>query len=149
MTSHLMDSMRPDPVEVLRHARRVVVLGASAKPERPGHFVPADLAAHGYEVLAVNPAMAGQELFGAPVLASLLDVQGPVDVVDVFRRGEDLPGHLHELLAMQPLPRVVWLQKGVHNGAVVTALRAVGVGVVEGRCMMEDRRAAGVACCEA
>ncbi len=133
----------PDPADVLARVRRVAVLGASTKPERPGHYVPADLAAHGYDVVAVNPVLAGQTLFGAPAVASLADA-GAVDVVDVFRRGEDLPAHLPELLAMQPRPAVVWLQKGVSHPGFVAALRAEGFAVVENRCMMEDRRTFGL-----
>lgn len=136
-------SLNPSPEQVLRRFQRVAVLGASAKVERPGHFVGADLHAHGYDVVAVNPMLAGYEVFGATAVASLADL-GPVDVVDVFRRSADLPAHLPELLAMQPRPAVVWLQKGVADDDFVAALRREGVAVVEGVCMKEERARFGI-----
>jgi predicted CoA-binding protein len=133
----------PTAADVLRSARRVAILGASARPERPGHYVPADLAAHGYQVIAVNPALAGQTLFGAPAVASLAEV-GAVDVVDVFRRGDQVAAHVPELLAMRPRPAVIWLQPGAEDEAAAAALRAAGVGVVEGVCMKAERARLGL-----
>lgn len=133
----------PTPEAVLRRYRRVAVLGASTKPERPGHFVPADLQAAGYDVVAVNPMLAGQEIFGGTAVAVLADL-GAVDVIDVFRRSADLPAHLPELLAMQPRPAVVWLQKGVADDTFVAALRGEGIAVVEGVCMKEERERFGI-----
>ena len=68
----------------------------------------------------------------------------PVDVVDVFRRSELLPGHLQEILAMRPLPRWVWLQSGVYHDEVTRELEAHGIAVVQDRCMLADHRAFGL-----
>lgn len=130
----------PDIRAILQHCPRVAVLGVSSKAERAGHYVPAYLRAHGYDIVGINPAMAGQQLFDAPIAASLSDVSTPIDVVDVFRRSEDLAAHLAELLAMSPKPKVVWLQLGVFDAAVVAALQAEGIVVVVNHCMLAEHR---------
>lgn len=134
----------PDLRAILRYGARVAVLGVSSRPERAGYYVPAYLRDRGYDVVGVNPAMAGQELFGKPVAASLAELGTPIDVVDVFRRSEDLQGHLPELLAMEPRPKVVWLQLGVFDAAVVAALQAAGIVVVVDHCMLAEHRSLGL-----
>lgn len=126
---------------VVRTARTVAVLGAHPDQARPAHFVPAYLARNGFEVIPVNSAYEGAELFGRGVLADLRDVDRPVDVVDVFRRAEALPQHVDEILSMSPLPKVVWFQKGIRNDEVASRLIAAGIEVVQDRCLkMEHGR---------
>lgn len=130
---------------ILRDARVVAVLGAHGSPERPACYVPAYLVTQGYRVLPVNPALVGTSLFGEPVRATLAELAGEaVDVVDVFRRPELLPGHEADLLAMRPLPKVVWLQQGIRNDAFAERLRAQGIEVVQDRCTLADHRALGL-----
>jgi hypothetical protein len=129
---------------ILEQARVVAVLGAHPDASRPAHYVPAYLAAMGYTVLPVNPTCAGQMLFDHAVVAELPEIDQPVDVVDVFRRSELLPGHLQEILAMRPLPRWVWLQSGVYHDEVTRELEAHGIAVVQDRCMLADHRAFGL-----
>lgn len=133
---------RADIERVLRQSRRVIILGASSKSYKAGFYVPEYLAAQGYQVQAVNPVMAGQELFGAPVLADLGDVEGEVDLLDVFRRSELLPAHVDDILALRP--RVVWLQLGIRHDAVAEQLSAAGLDVVQDRCTLADHRAMGI-----
>jgi hypothetical protein len=83
-------------------------------------------------------------LFDHAVVAELPEIDQPVDVVDVFRRSELLPGHLQEILAMRPLPRWVWLQSGVYHDEVTRELEAHGIAVVQDRCMLADHRAFGL-----
>lgn len=133
-----LDDVRP----ILERARRVAVIGAHPDPARPAHYVPAYLQAQGYDVRPVNAAKVGQSLFGHAVVASLDAVQGPLDVVDVFRRSEAVPDHLDEILAARP--RVVWLQKGIVNDEVAAILRDAGITVVQDRCMLADHQALGL-----
>ena len=91
-------------------------------------------------VLPVNATLAGTTLFDAPVLGSLDAIDEPVDVVDVFRRAEALPGHVDEILAMNPRPKVVWFQLGIRHDLVAARLRAEGIEVVQDRCMLADHR---------
>ena len=129
---------------VLEEARVVAVLGAHGDLSRAAGYVPAYLAHVGYRVLPVNPQLAGQRLLGLEVVARLDQVAEPVDVVDVFRRAEALPAHVPEILAMRPLPRVVWLQQGIRNDAVAATLRAAGIDVVQDACTLADHRRLGL-----
>lgn len=126
--------------DVLERARRVVVLGAHPDEEKAAHYVPAYLVAQGYDVVPVNPRYAGTQLWGKTVLKGLADVTGAVDVLDVFRRSEDLASHLPEILAMQPKPKTVWLQLFIKDDAVARALVDAGIDVVQSRCMLADHK---------
>ncbi len=134
-----------DPIgDLLRTVRVVAVLGAHREPHRPACYVPEDLYQAGFRVLPVNPTLVGEVRWGEPFHARLDALAEPVDVVDVFRRPDQLPGHLDEILAMRPLPRWVWLQSGIRHPEFAAALRAAGVQVVEDRCMLAERRARGI-----
>lgn len=126
--------------DVLRAARVVAVLGASARPGRPGYYVPEYLAGQGYRVLPVNPLEVGRSLHGAPVVGSLGELSEPVDLIDVFRRPDQLAAHLPEILAMRPLPRVVWLQQGIRDDGFASALVAAGIDVVQDRCTLAEHQ---------
>ena len=123
---------------MLAAAHLVAVLGAQRDPSLPAHYVPAYLYQHGYRILPVNPNHVGAVLWGEPVRAVLADLAGPVDVVDVFRRPDAIDGHVDELLAMDPLPRVVWFQLGIRNDRAAGRLVAAGIDVVQDRCTMAD-----------
>lgn len=128
----------------LRGARTIAVLGAHQDPKRPAFYVPDYLHAQGYRILPVNATLAGKTLWGETVRGSLADLGEPVDIVDVFRRPDLLPGHLAEILAMAPRPRIVWLQLGIRNDAFARDVEAAGIDVVQDRCTLADHRALGV-----
>ena len=130
--------------DVLSRARTIAVLGAHHQPSRPAFYVPDYLHAQGYRVVPVNPTLVGTTLWGEPVRATLAEIGEPIDLVDVFRLAELLPGHLADLLQMKPLPRVVWLQLGIRNDAFAKALIAAGIDVVQDRCTLADHRAMGL-----
>ncbi|HZO13674.1 MAG TPA: CoA-binding protein [Polyangiaceae bacterium] len=132
-----------DTRRILEQSRTVAVLGAHVEPERAAHYVPAYLAEHGYRILPVNPVFVGQTLFGAPVLGTLREIAEPIDVVDVFRRSEHLAQHLDDILAMNPKPRVVWLQLGIHDPDFERAIEEAGIELVVNRCMLADHRHMG------
>ena len=131
----------PAIASILRTARTVAVLGAHFEAQRPAFYVPDYLHDSGYTVLPVNGTLVGRTLWGAPVVGALTELTVPVDVVDVFRRAEALPAHVDEILAMKPLPKVVWFQSGVRNDAVARTLEGAGITVVQDRCMLADHRA--------
>jgi predicted CoA-binding protein len=119
---------------ILRRARRIAVVGVSMNPVRPSYYVARYLSLKGYQVVPVNPGHAGEQLFGTTVVGSLADIEGPVDMVDVFRRPEHVPPIVDEALALFPQLQTIWLQIGVvHEGAAATA-QARGVDVVMDRC---------------
>lgn len=128
---------------VIRAMRRVAVLGVRSErfANRPAHYVPAALAGAGVEIVPVSlhePEVG--EILGFSVVRSLSEV-GAVDVVNVFRRPEDLPAHLDELLCLHP--PLVWLQSGIRHEGFTRALLAAGVSVVEDRCLMVEHRRLG------
>ena len=130
--------------EILETVRTIAVVGARDKHEKAGFYVGEYLVGAGYEVTPVSPRLAGTRLWGRSVVASLKDVDAPIDLVNIFRRGPDVPQHLDEILAMEPLPKVVWLQLGIRNDAVASALEARGVQVVQNRCTLADHRRLGL-----
>jgi predicted CoA-binding protein len=130
--------------DVLRSARTIAVLGAHEEPARPAFYVPEYLHAQGYRILPVNAVLAGKTLWGERVRGTLAEVDQPVDIVDVFRRPDLLPGHLEDILAMRPRPRLVWLQLGIRNDAFARDVLAAGIDVVQDRCTLADHRALGI-----
>lgn len=140
LTPHTDQALR----SILEGAGRIAVLGASDKPYRAGCYVPDYLASAGYDVVGVSPKLDGQAIFGNVAVRSLADLEGAFDVIDVFRRSEELPGHEAEILAMQPPPRVVWLQLGVRDDAFAARLEAHGISVIQDRCMLAEHRRLGI-----
>ena len=112
--------------------KRIALVGASAKPERPSHRVMQFLLDEGYEVLPINPGLAGQRLLGQTVYASLADLPASVDMADVFRDAASLPEVIQDVMAAG-IP-AIWTQLGVvHSEAERTGLDA-GLQMVVHRC---------------
>ncbi len=128
-----------DPIrDILATTRRIAVVGASNKPDRAGNYVLAFLAARGFDVVGVNPGLAGQTLHGCPVVASL-DEAGPLDMVDVFRAPDQVGPVVADAIRLRA--RTLWLQLGVTDPAAEALARSAGLRVVADRCpMMEWRR---------
>ena len=120
----------------------MAVLGIHVDSYKPAHYVPAYLHEQGYRILGVNPELAGREMFGHVVVATLADLTEPVDMVDVFRRPTALPDHLPEFLALKP--PVVWFQLGIRNDAVAATLEHAGIEVVQSRCTLADHQKLGL-----
>ena len=120
--------------DLLTSTHRFACVGASANPARPSHYVSQYLIAQGYNVIPVNPGLAGQEVFGAPAVASLAQIEGPIDVLDVFRRSETVPKLVREALQDLPGLRCVWLQLGVISYEAAEMCDDAGVVFVQDRC---------------
>jgi len=133
-----------DTRRILEHARTVAVLGAHWEESRPGFYVPDYLHAQGYRILPVNPQAHGRTLFGNAVVDRLDEIAEPVDIVDVFRRSELLAQHEQEILAMKPLPKVVWFQLGIRDDALAQRLRTAGIEVIQDRCTLAEHRRLGL-----
>ncbi|HEX2257820.1 MAG TPA: CoA-binding protein [Afifellaceae bacterium] len=119
---------------ILDEVRTIALVGASAKDVRPSYFAMKYLLDKGYEVIPVNPGQAGKEILGRRVYGRLADIPGPVDMVDIFRASDAAPKIVAEALALDPRPKVVWMQLGVRSDEAAGAAEAAGLKVVMNRC---------------
>jgi predicted CoA-binding protein len=119
---------------ILSSVKTIALVGASAKEQRPSHTVMQFLLAKGYQVIPVNPGLAGKELLGQKVYAHLADIPVPIDMVDVFRNSFAIPNLVGEVLALNPLPGVIWMQLGVRHEAAAVRAEAAGITVIMDRC---------------
>lgn len=128
--------------EVVNRSKRIAVLGikTEAQAGQPSFDVPAYMANQpGIEVIPVPVYYPDvTEILGKPVVRKLTEISGQIDLVDVFRRSEDVAKHLDELLAAKP--KAVWLQLGIRNDEVAKKLVEAGIDVVQNRCLYVDHR---------
>jgi len=119
---------------ILDKVKTVAVVGASQGDDKPSMFVVKYLSERGYRVFPINPGRAGQLVAGVKAYARLADVPEPIDMVDVFRRSDAVPGVLDEVLALSPRPKIFWMQLGVRNDEAAARAEAAGMTVVMNRC---------------
>lgn len=120
---------------ILKRTRTIAIVGWSPKPDRPSHRVADFLVRQGYRVIPVNPGHAGKDALGHKVRESLAEVlreDGPVDLVDIFRRSSAAGAVVDEAIAIGA--RAVWMQLGVIDRAAAERARAAGLDVVMDRC---------------
>jgi len=117
---------------ILRATRVIAMVGASPNWNRPSYFAMKYLQSKGYRVVPVNPAAAGQEILAEKVYATLADIPGPIDMVDIFRNSEAAGPLVDAAIARGA--RVVWMQLGVRNDAAAARAEAAGLQVVMNRC---------------
>jgi hypothetical protein len=123
---------------ILRSSKRIAVVGWSDDPDRPSSSVAEYLSREGYEILPVNPRLAGTPVFGTTVVASLSDIPGTIDLVGIFRRPAEAVGVVREAIALG-IP-AVWLQEGVVSEEARSLALSAGLGVVMDRCLMKEHR---------
>ncbi len=119
---------------ILTSVKTIALVGASANPARPSFIVLKYLLGRGYRMLPINPGLAGNPISGAMAYASLGEAPGPIDMVEIFRASEHAGAVVEEALALDPLPRVIWMQLGVEDADAAERARARGVEVVMNRC---------------
>ncbi len=127
--------------QILAQSRRIAVLGikTEAQASQPAFYVPEYLKSAGLSVVPVPvyyPEVT--HILGEPVFRSVSAIPGPVDIVDVFRRPEDIPPHLEDILAKRPA--CVWFQLGIRNDAAARRLSEAGMAVVQDRCLLVEHR---------
>jgi len=120
--------------DILSKSKRIVVVGMSRNPSKPAHYVPMFLKNVGYEIVPVNPM--AEEIGGLKVYKRVVDVEGDIDIVDVFRPSEETPKVVEE--ALKKRPKVIWLQEGIYHPDAVSKAREAGVKIVWNRCMMKE-----------
>lgn len=127
---------------MLENAKRIAVLGIKREYDRPAYFVPEYAQMAGYEIIPVPvyyPEL--KELMGEPVYRRVADVPGEVDIVNVFRRSNDIPPHVDDIIAKKP--KAVWFQSGIRNDAAAEQFAKSGIQVVQDRCLMVEMRRIG------
>ncbi|HEY1349728.1 MAG TPA: CoA-binding protein [Ktedonobacteraceae bacterium] len=126
----------PDCLRLLRTYTHIAIVGFSADPRRPSHFVAAYLLAEGYSLVLVNPRYAGQSILGRRVYASLVEARAAgeqIEIVDVFRKAQDLEPVLQEASAIGA--RVLWLQLGIRSEEIGRRAEAAGMECVQDSCI--------------
>jgi predicted CoA-binding protein len=122
-------------LRILQANRTIAMVGLSPDPMRPSHFAAIYMQSEGYDIIPVNPRLAGEKILGQTVYASLLDIpkERKVQIVDVFRKPDDVPAILDE--AIQIGAPVFWMQLGIVNEDAAAQARAAGMDVVMNRCV--------------
>ncbi len=129
-------------LQLLQHYKHIAVVGVSADPYRPSHFVAIYLQAEGYDIILINPRYAGQTLLGKRVYATLTEAKEAgetIEIVDVFRKAEDVPPIAEEAIKIGA--KVLWLQLGIRNDEVGKKAQEASLIFVQDRCIkMEHAR---------
>ena len=139
---NLIDSPS-DIRDLIRQTQRVAVLGikTEAQADQPAFYVPKYLVTAGFEVMPVPVYYPDvMEILGKRVHRRLMEIPGNIDLVDVFRRSQDIDGHVEDILAKKPT--AVWFQSGIRNDAAAETLAKAGIKVVQDRCLMVEHRLA-------
>jgi predicted CoA-binding protein len=119
------------PEQILKEAKTIALVGASSNPARPSHSVMRYLLAQGYRVLPVRP-LDGDKVLGVPCVASLAEIDEPIDLVDVFRREDAAPEHARE--AVEAGAKAFWLQLGLRSPEARRIVTEAGLDYVEDLC---------------
>jgi predicted CoA-binding protein len=136
--------MRSIP-QILSDSKTIAVVGMSNKPDRASHEVAQYLQEHGYRIVPVNPSYAGQQILGETVYASLQDAADAlaasgrhIDIVDCFRKSEDIPPLARDAIAIRA--GCLWMQLDIENQQAADLARAAGLDVVMNRCIKIEHR---------
>ncbi len=117
---------------ILRSVKTIAVVGFSANPSRPSHDVARFLQARGYRIIPVNPGLAGQTILGELVYADLSSVPDAIDMVDIFRRSDEVAAIVDDAIAIGA--KIIWMQIGVRDETAAAKAEASGLQVVMNRC---------------
>ncbi len=126
---------------MLANAKTIAVVGLSDKPDRASYGVAQYMQRAGYKIIPVNPQLKGPVLGEQPV-ASLHDITEPIDIVDIFRRAEDVPSVVADAIAVGA--KAVWLQLGIVNDAAVAEAAAAGLEAVQDKCLKVEHARLGL-----
>ena len=124
--------------DLLRETRTIAVVGIKDRPDEDAYRIPLYMQMAGYRILPVNPKL--DRVLDEPCFPDLGAVDEAIDLVNLFRASDHVTGHVDEVLALEPRPRAVWMQLGIHNGEAAQRLRDAGIFVVQDRCIMVDHR---------
>ncbi|WCN37203.1 CoA-binding protein [Aneurinibacillus uraniidurans] len=120
--------------ELLENAKTIAVVGLSNKPDRTSYMVSAAMQSNGYKITPVNPTI--EEALGEKAAASLTEITEPVDIVNVFRRSEEVGPVVEE--AIQLKPKAIWLQQGIYNEEAAHKAQEAGIMIIMDQCIKVD-----------
>ncbi|QRG66815.1 CoA-binding protein [Brevibacillus choshinensis] len=124
--------------QLLEEAKTIAVVGLSNKPDRTSYMI-ADAMQHaGYRIIPVNPVIAGETVLGEKVVASLAEIDEPVDIVDIFRKSEDIVPVAEDTKKMKHKPKAFWMQQGISNDEAAAMISAEGIAVINDLCIKVD-----------
>lgn len=138
---HLIES--PAQIkDLLENTHRIAVLGIKPDPDQPAYYVPEHAESVGYEIVPVPVYYKDlTEIMGKKVYRKLADIPGKIDMVNVFRRPQDIPMHVDDIIAKKP--RSVWFQLGIRNDDAAEMLARAGIDVVQDYCLLVELRRIG------
>ena len=119
---------------ILKSVKTIAIVGATNNPARPSYIVFKYLLERGFDVIPVNPRLAGHDVLGVRAVAHLREIERPIEMVEIFRNTADAGGVTDEALALDPLPKVIWMQLSVRDDAAAARAEAKGVLVIMNRC---------------
>jgi predicted CoA-binding protein len=130
------DSYNDDEVKDILSLKQVVVIGMSRDSHKAAHYVPKYLSETGFNVIPVNPTT--DTILGRKCYSSVSDVDGEIDIIDVFRPSDQVLPIVKE--AIKKKPKVIWLQEGIHNAEAEELARKEGIKVIFNRCMLAEHK---------
>jgi predicted CoA-binding protein len=130
------DPHSDEQIKTIYALKNIAVVGMSKNPEKAAHYVPKYLAEQGYNVIPINPTT--DEILGKKCYPSLLEVQVPIDIVDVFRPSDQVKPVVDDAIKIKP--KVIWLQEGIHDPEAESLAKKAGIDIVFNRCMLAEHR---------
>ena len=130
------DSYTDDEIRNFLLLKKVAVIGISRSESKAAHFVPKYLSENGFDIIPVNPN--SNEILSKKCYKEITEVEGDIDIVDVFRPSEDVLSFVRD--AIKKNPKVIWLQEGIHNEEAENLAREHGIDVVFNRCMLAEHQ---------
>ena len=130
------DSHTDDEIKNFLSLKKVAVIGMSRNKSKAAHFVPKYLLENGFDIIPINPN--SDEILTKKCYKEIKEVEGDIDIVDVFRPSEDVLPFVRD--AVKKNPKVIWLQEGIHNEEAENLAREHGIDVVFNRCMLAEHQ---------
>ena len=131
-----IDEHTDDQIREILSLNKVVVIGMSKNSSKAAHYVPKYLSDNGYDVIPVNPS--SDEILGKKCYDSVLDINEPIDIVDVFRPSDQVLPFVKD--AIKKKPKVIWLQEGIHNSEAEELAKSHGIKIIFNRCMLAEHQ---------
>ena len=132
------DSHSDSELRKIYQLKNIAVVGMSKNEEKAGHFVPKYLIEHGYNAIPVNPTIT--EVLSRKSYPTIADIPEKVDIVDIFRKSEDVPTVVEDAIKKKDQIKVIWMQEGIYNEEAEKKAKENGMDVVYNRCMMAEHR---------